>query len=708
MKVKSKIWDGRPLLCDGSISFDCETTIVGPNQYPKLIAMSCSNNVDTFVIRPDQISDWVHMVVASGCPIVAHNAAFDFLVVDHHLEYLEDSREWRKILDEGRLWDTMILDFLVRLAGGVEEGPLRMRSLADLAKFYLNVDLDKNLQTKWGIYENAPFNLIPEEYLDYAIADAKVTRELFNELMPTANHICGKYKTTLTAEEYGPLTHHLQVKASVALAEVSRNGIAISSKLQKQVAAELQKKIEHSVQFLIDNFPNIFVREKVKSRQGQLILNPRTRIPKIDNNALRDYLLQVASEYKLKPKDIPLTDKSKEITISATYWEQFQDHDFVESWLSMKEQGKLLNFVLDMSGDAIHPRYQTIVRTGRTSCSGPNLQQMPKAEWFRKMFVPRTGCKFVIADYKAIELRCLGAICKACYGFSSLADTFEAGIDPHSYTAASLLNMDYSQFMKMKEADKKSYEKARFAAKAVNFGVPGGLGARALAAYAETTYGVTMSLNDAREWRNTLITKTYPELSRYLSYDPVSNLVINLHTSIMEYAAVLGVDSGNSDVLYGFSQVVSGRAKDSKGRPYSTSYRRWVWECLTKLNKNPNLELLIRSRRGSDSLRRQLFGGTVITLTGRIRGSAEYTETCNTQFQGLASDGAKLALYEISKIYPIVVFVHDEIVVEIPDDKPEVHKNRVVKLMNSCMDKVLLGYCKSETEAIIADHWCKG
>lgn len=60
----------------------------------------------------------------------------------------------------------------------------------------------------------------------------------------------------------------------------------------------------------------------------------------------------------------------------------------------------------------------------------------------------------------------------------------------------------------------------------------------------------------------------------------------------------------------------------------------------------------------------------------RIRGKARYTAACNSPFQGLAADGAKLALYEVAKacylpggsLYGsrMVAFIHDELIMEHP------------------------------------------
>jgi len=57
--------------------------------------------------------------------------------------------------------------------------------------------------------------------------------------------------------------------------------------------------------------------------------------------------------------------------------------------------------------------------------------------------------------------------------------------------------------------------------------------------------------------------------------------------------------------------------------------------------------------------------GTVYTLTGRCRGNASYCAAANTPFQGLGSDMAKLALYELDKAgFTMVNYIHDEVIIE--------------------------------------------
>src|SRR5262249_22790605 len=161
-------------------------------------------------------------------------------------------------------------------------------------------------------------------------------------------------------------------------------------------------------------------------------------------------------------------------------------------WIDADGLAKLLQFFTHLREDRVHPTYTTMVRTGRTSCANPNVQQIPRDGDFRQAFVASPGHFLLAVDYSAIELRTLAAACCQRYGQSTLADVIKQGRDPHEHTAAMMLGVPVDEFRQWKhdETRKHQYAAARQAAKAVNFGVPGGLGAQRLMEYAKRTYHV--------------------------------------------------------------------------------------------------------------------------------------------------------------------------------------------------------------------------
>ena len=134
-----------------------------------------------------------------------------------------------------------------------------------------------------------------------------------------------------------------------------------------------------------------------------------------------------------------------------------------------------------------------------------------------------------------------------------------------------------------------------------------------------------------------------------------------------------------------------------------------VWGQLGALNQNHALNEAIRTRDSSEAspLRKHMHA-PVTTLTGRIRGGVTFTAARNTPFQGLAADGAKLAMWELTKAgYRVVAFVHDEFVIEVPaDDDHTAIATDVERICCTAMQQ-LVGDVPVACEYSLADRWYK-
>ena len=120
----------------------------------------------------------------------------------------------------------------------------------------------------------------------------------------------------------------------------------------------------------------------------------------------------------------------------------------------------------------IRTTFQNLVTaTGRLSSTEPNLQNIPVrtdlgAE-IRKMFIPKSGCVLVDADYSQIELRVLAHIADD----KVMQDAFISGQDVHTVTAAQVFGVAPEQVTSLQ----------RRHAKAVNFGIVYGISEFSLA-----------------------------------------------------------------------------------------------------------------------------------------------------------------------------------------------------------------------------------
>jgi DNA polymerase-1 len=150
------------------------------------------------------------------------------------------------------------------------------------------------------------------------------------------------------------------------------------------------------------------------------------------------------------------------------------------------EQAETILKAIETDG-RIHARFEpTGTNTGRFSCKKPNLQNIGRGN-IRTCFVPGDGNRLVVADYSQVELRIAAAIA----GEERMIQAYEQGSDLHRQTASIVLGKPVEDISKQD----------RQLAKAVNFGLLYGQSAKGLVVYAETSYGVKLDIEQARQIR---------------------------------------------------------------------------------------------------------------------------------------------------------------------------------------------------------------
>jgi DNA polymerase-1 len=132
--------------------------------------------------------------------------------------------------------------------------------------------------------------------------------------------------------------------------------------------------------------------------------------------------------------------------------------------------------------------------TGRASSSKPNLQNMPNGNGFRSLFVAPEGKQLVCADYSQIEVRVGGLLADE----PVIAQSFAAGHDFHTATAAKMTGKPYDQVTKAE----------RKAAKAITFGMQYGMGIKSLAHSLKVSESEAEKL--VRQWE-----QAYPRVAEW-------------------------------------------------------------------------------------------------------------------------------------------------------------------------------------------------
>ena len=186
------------------------------------------------------------------------------------------------------------------------------------------------------------------------------------------------------------------------------------------------------------------------------------------------------------------------------------NHPIIKKLIEYKEAEKLLNtFVWKLPNyitkktDRVHADFFQIgAKSGRLSCTKPNLQQQPSKtlpEW-RTIFKAAAGNKIITADYSQIELRILAQVSQD----DEYIRAYKENTDLHKLTASKIFKKPID------EVDIKD----RNMAKTVNFGIVYGMGALGLQEKLKAA-GIEVTENEAKEIIKGYF-EAYPGVAKYL------------------------------------------------------------------------------------------------------------------------------------------------------------------------------------------------
>ena len=194
---------------------------------------------------------------------------------------------------------------------------------------------------------------------------------------------------------------------------------------------------------------------------------------------------QVGSFLMSKGRKLPVTPKGN-VSTSKLVLQQMADKgdDLAQKILAYRKAIKLDSSFLKplpkLARNGILYPHTNIAGTvtGRFSCSKPNLQQIPKrgalGKSVRKCMTSRGNIGVTACDYSQVELRVAAAMADE----PVLLEAFNSGGDPHTEVAGKMLGKRIEDIT----------PEERYKAKAVNFGILNGMGARRLAVELKSDY----------------------------------------------------------------------------------------------------------------------------------------------------------------------------------------------------------------------------
>ena len=444
------------------VGFDTETHIIQPgNITPRLVSMQLyfpDDEVARVYLRKDANAVFRSMLENPRIGLVGHMTPYDIGVMVN-----EDPSLLPLVLEclGTKFRCTKVQEQLLRIAG---DEPLKNLRLSDLVLKYLKIDIsatkgEDTWRMRYHLLDGIDPKRWPLEAYDYAVDDAEYAYRVDDRQRSTP--VLASHPTQDILNDAGR-----QLEAMFALHLMRVWGIRVDPAR----VVDLKKEISEVVSLGEETGKSLgFVREDGSRDMG----------------ALRDL---VSDAYGGEP---PYTLKgniqtSKEVLQNSgndeliAYAQGAQARTLYSTFIPILEKG---------FDSPINANFNVLVRSGRTSCWGPNLQNIPRYSGIREAFVPRPGMTFCSVDFDCIELRALSQVCLDWFGESALARAFQEGSDPHLLLASHLLDLPYDEALSRRyDPDVVSM---RSLSKVMNFGFAGGLSAINFLKYAKG-YGLVL------------------------------------------------------------------------------------------------------------------------------------------------------------------------------------------------------------------------
>ena len=651
------------------LGFDTETHLIRPGVLtPKLVVGSfCFDAEVDPVLRlgADAVDTFEALLADKDTTLTIHNAAFDAAVMvasrPSLLGPVFDAYE------QGRIRCTKVREMMIHNAiyGLTDDnGPKVSFALADIVfrRFGVDISESKKDPNAWRLryheLDGVPLDQWPAEAVSYAKDDALWHLRVFQSQekgrhLTRVENQARSWDDRRPAPERDALADELgQTKAAFALHLMAVYGLLTEDEAVQELERMLTAHVQEANRKLADT--GILKPKKVKDPVTGLIhmdwAKDTKKIKELVEAALGAATPRTDPSDKFPEGQV----KTDEETLRAT------GHPDLLTLAEVGTDAKVLSVWvpalkgLDKKGNQrglrlptgwlIQPTWNVLVASGRTSCYAPPLQQPPRKGNVRPCFVPRPGYWYCSVDYNFIELVTWAQTCLDLFGKSEMAVAINADTDPHCLLAA--------EIMRVTEGRNVTYEEVYAARK---------------------TWG-----KDPRQ------------KAKAGNFGFPGGL--GVETFLLYAKANYGVELAQDE---GWAIKNAWRRRWSESEAYFAYFSR---------------------------LQEKAFGNPFeVTLprTGFVRGGCTFTSGCNTMFQGLAARGAKEAMWDVAReayldtksdLYGCrpVLFLHDEIVLEVPAHRERAHAAamRTVMVMETAMSRFTPDV-KVRAEPALCARWYK-
>ncbi|MBC62013.1 MAG: DNA polymerase I [Zetaproteobacteria bacterium] len=448
-------------------AFDTETTGLSTVD-SKTVGISFSTKPNSGFYIPlckEQLNDIKRETIISALQSVfcdeekckiAHNLKFDMQILAN--ENIKVSAPYK---------DTMILSHLLN--------PNKSHSLDALSLEILNITKVTYASLFTGLKDKNIYNVDIDLLSYYACEDADCTLKIYEKLYP-------EIENTPLEKVYD----QQELALVPILSKMEKNGILINSKSLKELSIFIMSRVNE-------------LEKEIYSQAGENFnINSPQQLQEILFSKLKIH-------QQLGVKSIKKTKSGYSTDISVL--EKLNRHPITKNLIEYRTLTKLKNTYTEVLPEQVSSQtgrihtslHQTGTATGRLSSSQPNLQNIPiktkLGQKIRESFIAKDQCVIISADYSQIELRVLAHLSKD----PKLKEAFKEGHDIHIATAAGIFDKAIEDITK----------EERQQAKAINYGITYGMGAKKLS---QTT---GLSLSDARDFIEKYFAR-FPEIKNFI------------------------------------------------------------------------------------------------------------------------------------------------------------------------------------------------
>lgn len=367
-----------PTITAPAVGIDLETTstpgrkISNPWQ-DRIISIQVSDGETAWVLPPG--SNFRSVVPTLNNPDIkkiGHNIAFDLAFLIQQLEAAPVN-----------VYDTMLMSRLIYA------GKDMRHSLDAVLAVELGVNLDKSTRAQFAQHTGQ----LTDEQLHYIVEDVAHLNKLREVQIPK---VSGAGMGKIAA---------IENKAVLAFTDLYLTGVHFDKELWKEYEQLIDRRVGRSQ---MD-----FIRLTDCGYAESMFAGVE---PVINLGSVK----QLKTFFEKRGMNLANTQEATLVKYVENH-PGTEEGKIVETILDYKHWRKMLGWsfndeVNPVTG-CIHPSWnQMAAGTGRVSCSGPNLQQVPRPEKdspinFRHLFTAKEGHSFITADFSQQEVRVLAQLC---------------------------------------------------------------------------------------------------------------------------------------------------------------------------------------------------------------------------------------------------------------------------------------------------------